>query len=70
MWITIAASAAVVAWLKGTGWDSALHFVIGLIVGALAIAFAFTSGEKCYRCKKVIHKQAKVCAYCNHEFAQ
>ena len=67
VWIICGVVAAIIASAKGS---SGCGFaIVGFLLGPLGIIIALvSSGEKCFYCKKRIHKDASICPYCKKEY--
>ena len=64
IWVLFGICAAVVA--SNRGADGCLWFGLGVILGPIGFALAFTTGTKCPKCDSRISKAAQVCPKCGH----
>jgi hypothetical protein len=62
LWLICGVAASVVA--SGRGADGCLWFGLGVLLGPLGFALAFTKGTKCPRCQKTISTKATICPHC------
>ncbi len=65
IWLLFGICAAIVASNRGT--NGCLWFGIGVLLGPIGFALAFTTGAKCPKCASQISKEAKVCPNCGLE---
>ena len=62
VWILFGTAAAVVA--SNRGESGCLWFILGMLLGPIGFALAFTGGRQCPDCASRISKQAKICPQC------
>ena len=68
IWLLFGISAAVVA--SNRGANGCLWFGIGVLLGPIGFALAFTTGTKCPKCASRISEAAKVCPNCGHAISE
>lgn len=64
IWLLFGICAAIVA--SNRGANGCLWFGIGVLLGPIGFAFAFTTGAKCPRCASRVSRDARVCPNCGH----
>ena len=64
IWLLFGICAAIVATNRGA--NGCLWFGIGVVLGPIGFALAFTTGAKCSNCASRISEAAKVCPKCGH----
>ena len=62
VWLLFGICAAIVA--SNRGQSGCLWFGLGVLLGPIGFALAFTGGRKCPECAKRISTEAKTCPYC------
>lgn len=62
IWLLFGICSAVVA--SNRGANGCLWFVVGVLLGPIGFALAFTTGTKCPKCASRISESARVCANC------
>ena len=67
IWLIFGVCAAVVA--SNRGASGCLWFGVGVLLGPIGFALAFTTGAKCPKCASRISENAKVCPNCGYAFA-
>lgn len=68
IWLLFGICAAIVA--NGRGASGCLWFGIGVLLGPIGFALAFTTGTKCPKCASVISADAKICPKCQEPLAR
>lgn len=68
IWILLGVCAAVVA--AGRGENGCLWFALGVLLGPIGFALAFTTGIRCPKCDSRISKDADLCPRCGHQIAR
>jgi hypothetical protein len=63
IWLLFGICAAIVAGNRGE--NGCLWFTLGLLLGPIGFALAFTTGAKCPACATRISKSARVCPRCH-----
>lgn len=66
-WLLFGICAAIVA--SNRGANGCLWFGLGILLGPIGFALAFTTGATCANCASRISQNAKVCPKCGHAFA-
>lgn len=64
-WFLCGIGAAVVASNRGAG--GCLWFGLGVLLGPIGFALAFTTGTRCEKCGSNISSKAEICSNCGHE---
>jgi hypothetical protein len=64
IWCLFGIGAAVVAGNRGE--SGCLWFGLGVLLGPIGFALAFTLGSKCPKCASKISSSAKVCPHCGY----
>lgn len=64
IWLLLGICAAIVA--SNRGENGCLWFGLGVLLGPIGLAMAFTTGVRCPKCASRISKDAKVCPKCGH----
>jgi hypothetical protein len=64
VWLICGIAAAVVA--SNRGDSGCIWFGLGILLGPIGFALAFTTGVKCPRCASRISEDAKTCPNCGH----
>ena len=67
IWLLFGICAAIVASRRGA--NGCLWFAIGVLLGPIGFALAFTRGTKCPNCASVISTDAKICPRCREPLA-
>ena len=62
IWIVCGIAAAVVAGNRGA--NGCLWFGLGVVLGPIGLALAFTTGVKCPQCASTISEYAEICPHC------
>ena len=65
IWILCGIGAAVVTSNRGS--SGCLWFGLGVILGPIGWALAFTEGKRCPQCDRKISSRAEVCPYCHYD---
>lgn len=68
IWILFGVCAAVVA--NNRGASGCLWFGLGIVLGPIGLALAFTTGVKCPQCASRISADARVCPRCAYSFVE
>jgi RNA polymerase subunit RPABC4/transcription elongation factor Spt4 len=64
IWLLFGVCAAVVA--SNRGANGCLWFGVGVLLGPIGFALAYTTGAKCSKCASRISEDATVCPNCGH----
>lgn len=64
IWIVFGIAAAMVA--SNRGASGSLWFALGVLLGPIGFALAFTNGVKCPKCDSRISTKATICPRCSH----
>jgi len=64
IWLLFGICAAIVA--SNRGANGCLWFGLGVLLGPIGFALAFTTGAKCPKCASRISEDAKVCPKCGY----
>jgi predicted amidophosphoribosyltransferase len=62
IWIVCGIASAVVA--SNRGGSGCLWFGLGVVLGPIGFALAFTTGVKCPQCASTISERAEICPHC------
>ena len=65
IWLLFGICAAIVA--SNRGANGCLWFGLGVLLGPIGFALAFTTGIKCPKCDSRISEAAHVCPKCGHK---
>jgi hypothetical protein len=65
IWLIFGVCAAVVA--SNRGESGCLWFLVGVMLGPIGFAIAFTTGVKCPSCDKRISTKADTCPHCRRD---
>lgn len=68
IWLLFGICAAIVATNRGA--NGCLWFGLGVVLGPIGFALAFTTGAKCPKCASRISEAAKVCPNCGHAISR
>lgn len=67
LWVICGAGAGVVA--SNRGESGCAWFAMGVLLGPIGFALAFTTGSHCPACQKRISTKAQTCPFCQHALA-
>jgi predicted amidophosphoribosyltransferase len=65
-WLLCGVAAAIVAGNRGA--NGCLWFGLGVLLGPIGFALAFTNGKSCPKCASRVSEKAEVCARCGYDF--
>ena len=68
IWLLCGVAAAVVA--SNRGANGCLWFALGIVLGPIGFALAFTTGQPCPHCASRISSQAAICPRCGRPLAE
>jgi hypothetical protein len=68
VWLLFGIGAAIVA--SGRGANGFGWFVLGVLLGPIGFALAFTTGTRCPKCASVVSLNAKICPKCREPLAR
>ena len=68
IWLLLGTAAAIVA--AGRGANGCLWFLLGVLLGPIGFALAFTTGVRCPNCDSRISQNAVLCPRCGKHVAR